>query len=459
MLANSVAAFGQNSGAGVAGAIDRGLARKERKNLLELDRQAHAASIASAEGIEQQQAERDYLGNGYSLISGLPKEQQQAAYGEWYQGAQQKGFDLTGVHTPEQYSEQTLNLMGFGSGAALGAQGANKKTQFIPGSSIITQDENGQYYQGGLVQRGDQLEEVRVPITAEALVSDLGQTAEDQANTKVTTHQNLSNIDISEHGAKKDIDIDTAGDIAQSTARGGDRADREKADISRARDLGKGLPALRRSMSILQSVKTGGFAKAKLAATNFFGITGADAGELSRNLGRGILGQLKEVFGAQFTDNEGRRLEDIEANFGQSAEANMRLIAGVILAAEDAIRVGIDAANAAGDTREAEYLESLLTKEFDAAGYVDEFLGGETPTQLNENGRASIGDVVGGSPAPASAPAAAVPAAAQAPAQAAPAAAPAPATTYTVGQIVEHNGKSYRVTGGDLNDPVVELVE
>lgn len=459
MLAGSVAAFGQNSGAGVAGAIDRGLARKERKNLLELDRQAHAASIESAQGIEQQQAERDYLGNGYSLISGLPKEQQQAAYGEWYKGAQQKGFDLNGVHTPEQYSEQTLNLMGFGSGQALGAQGA-KGSKFISGSSIITQDEDGQYYQSGLVQNGDTFSEVRVPITAESLVSKLGQSAEDQATTKVNTAQDLSDIDINEHAAIQGINIDTADDIAESSARGGDRADREKADISRARDLGKGLPALRRSMSILQSVKTGGFAKAKLAATNFFGITGADEGELSRNLGRGILGQLKEVFGAQFTDNEGRRLEDIEANFGKSAEANMRLIAGVILAAEDAIKVGIKAARDAGDTGEAEYLESLLSKEFDAAGYVDEFLGGEAPTQLNENGRAAIGDVVGGSPAPAPAPAPAqaAPAAAQAPAQAAPAA-PAAATTYTVGQIIEHNGKSYRVTGGDLNDPVVELVE
>ena len=442
MLANSVAAFGQNSGAGVAGAIDRGLARKERKNLLELDRQAHAASIASAEGIEQQQAERDYLGNGYSLISGLPPEQQQAAYGEWYKGAQQKGFDLNGVHTPEQYSEQTLNLMGFGSGAALGAQGA-KGSKFISGSSIITK-EGDQYYQSGLVQRGDTFDEVRVPISGDAFVDKLGQTAEDQANTKVTTAQDISNIDISEHGAKKGIDIDTADDIQESTIRGGDRAKREVADIDRARDLGKGLPALRRSMSILQSVKTGGLAQAQLAATNFFGVTGADAGELSANLGRGVLGQLKEIFGPQFTEREGRDLKDIEAGFGKSAETNMRLIAGVILAAEDAIKVGIDAANAAGNTREAEYLESLLTKEFDAAAYVDEFLGGETPTQLNENGRASVGDVTGGSPAPAAAPAAA---------------APAPATTYTVGQIIEHNGQSYRVTGGDLNDPDVELVQ
>jgi hypothetical protein len=32
-------------------------------------------------------------------------------------------------------------------------------------------------------------------------------------------------------------------------------------------------------------------------------------------------------------------------------------------------------------------------------------------------------------------------------------------TKYTVGQIIDHGGKKYRVTGGDLNDPDVEPVQ
>lgn len=86
------------------------------------------------------------------------------------------------------------------------------------------------------------------------------------------------------------------------------------------------LPIVARGIELLNTVQTGGIDAVKLQATNLFGVTGADEAELSANLGKAVLSQLRSTFGAQFTEAEGRRLSEIEAGFGKSTAGNRRLL-------------------------------------------------------------------------------------------------------------------------------------
>lgn len=120
------------------------------------------------------------------------------------------------------------------------------------------------------------------------------------------------------------------------------------------------LPVINRALELLDSVKTGGIDAAKLAATNFLGVTGADESELSNNLGKAVLSQLRATFGAQFTEREGARLDALEANFGKSTEGNKRILQQVKKLVERAARRGIDAAERTGDKFSADEIRRSM---------------------------------------------------------------------------------------------------
>ena len=117
---------------------------------------------------------------------------------------------------------------------------------------------------------------------------------------------------------------------------------------------------LRRSINLLNTIPTGGLAAAKLAATDFLGVTGADEGELSANLGRAVLSQLKDTFGAAFTDQEGLRLERLSARFGRSTESNKRILQQALMIAEESANRGIARAYDDGDVETASEIEDML---------------------------------------------------------------------------------------------------
>ena len=98
-----------------------------------------------------------------------------------------------------------------------------------------------------------------------------------------------------------------AGQIAGAQAQARGAAESARALIDRAVPAAESTAVLKRSLDLLDRVDTGTFASIKLAATDLFGVTGADVGELSQNLSRAVLSQLRETFGAAFTENEGRR--------------------------------------------------------------------------------------------------------------------------------------------------------
>jgi len=106
------------------------------------------------------------------------------------------------------------------------------------------------------------------------------------------------------------VELETKPAIAAAETSAKANASRQQEFIDKGVTAGDAYPTIARGLSLLRGgVETGGFARAKLAATNFFGVTGADETELSNNLGKAVLSQLRETFGAAFTAKEGEQLQ------------------------------------------------------------------------------------------------------------------------------------------------------
>ena len=109
------------------------------------------------------------------------------------------------------------------------------------------------------------------------------------------------------------------------------------------------LPTIKRSIGLLDGIKTGGFSKVQLWAKQAFGIESADEGELSNLLGKAVISQYRQVFGAQFTESEGEKLDTIEAGLGKSTEANIRVLNNVLKLAEKKVKLAKSLAEKRGD--------------------------------------------------------------------------------------------------------------
>ena len=117
---------------------------------------------------------------------------------------------------------------------------------------------------------------------------------------------------------------------------------------------------VKRSIELLKTVETGGIDAALLRAKQLFGIEGADEAELSTNLGKNVLAQLKPIFGSAFTVKEGEELKRIEAGFGKSTAGNIRLLERTLKIADRAARRGIAAAKDQGDAFTENEIRSSL---------------------------------------------------------------------------------------------------
>ncbi len=118
---------------------------------------------------------------------------------------------------------------------------------------------------------------------------------------------------------------------------------------------------IRRAISLLDVVETGGPEAFALAVKQGLGIEGADEGELSNTLGKSVLSQLRETFGAAFTENEGNRLARIEASFNKSPATNKRLLGQALRIAENTARRASEAAKERGQNEVVADIEDLLT--------------------------------------------------------------------------------------------------
>ena len=136
---------------------------------------------------------------------------------------------------------------------------------------------------------------------------------------------------------------------AEGTETGRGKIQRQNKDVENGMEVAAGLPIIRRALQLMETMETGGLASIGLKARQFFGVEGADEGELSANLGVAVLSKLRSTFGAAFTQEEGNRLIDLSASFTRSPEANKALLKQGLLIIEGAIRRGTEAAKELGD--------------------------------------------------------------------------------------------------------------
>jgi hypothetical protein len=160
------------------------------------------------------------------------------------------------------------------------------------------------------------------------------------------------------------LTADQKAQLEATQLRSVDKEQRLQDRINEGIDAVKGLPILRRGLQLLDTVKTGGINNARLQIKKFFGVEGADEGELSANLGRAVLAQLRQTFGAAFTEREGARLDSLSARFGASTESNKQLLRQAEDIILNAARRGIDAAKQVGDNYALEDINKYVSGEY-----------------------------------------------------------------------------------------------
>ena len=116
----------------------------------------------------------------------------------------------------------------------------------------------------------------------------------------------------------------------------------------------------KRSLDLLKGIETGGFEGVALRARQLFGIQAADEAELTTGMLRGVLAQLRPIFGAAFTAAEGDSLKAIEANIGKSTEGNRALLSQLLKIQERSAKRGAAAARKIGDDFTADEIEAQL---------------------------------------------------------------------------------------------------
>ena len=145
-------------------------------------------------------------------------------------------------------------------------------------------------------------------------------------------------VDPEEYAIQMDLAVKSgpllAGKTSEAQAMGGADAGRIQEAMNEGISAAEQIPNLRDALDLLDLMETGGINQVKFRMNRLTGITPADEGELNYLMSKNVLGQLKTIFGAAFTAQEGQLLRDIEANEGQSTEVNKRLIARALAALE-----------------------------------------------------------------------------------------------------------------------------
>lgn len=173
---------------------------------------------------------------------------------------------------------------------------------------------------------------------------------------------------------------------AESTAKG--ESDRKQDFINRGVAAAEGVPVVKRAITLLDSVGTGGFDKVALQAKQAFGIESADEGELSYNLGKSVLSQLRETFGAAFTAAEGERLQKLEAGLGRNPATNKRILKQAEAMMLAKAKRGRKAAEESGDDFTVSDIDSFLNMSLDPSNQ------GGSGKGVNTGGIIDVNDLV-----------------------------------------------------------------
>ena len=176
-----------------------------------------------------------------------------------------------------------------------------------------------------------------------------------------------------------------AGAMAAARTQATGSEERAQGIINQGQDAANSTAVLRRSLALLDRVATGGFNRVALATKKLFGVEGGDEGELSANLGKAVLSQLRATFGAAFTAKEGESLKQIEAGFGSSVDTNKRLLNNALAIAENSAQKAIRRAELRGDYETADEIEAAL--QFNLADIDAEFAEESPPAGTPTSGR------------------------------------------------------------------------
>lgn len=208
---------------------------------------------------------------------------------------------------------------------------------------------------------------------ARRIAAGLDPRAGDSSQERILRDPNLSNAAIDLEGGKAGAKTQASGE-----------AERVQGYINQGREVADGAPILRRGLELLNRVQTGGVLnEAQLAFAKRLGVETADQGELSANLGKAVLSQLRETFGAQFTEQEGQRLENLEAGFGKNNATNQRLLNQALEIVEFKAKRAAQLARDNGDIVTAQLIEDAL--KFEITGGEQESTGQPAAVDMSDD--------------------------------------------------------------------------
>lgn len=149
-------------------------------------------------------------------------------------------------------------------------------------------------------------------------------------------------------------------DSAINQARRKTSQERQQGFIDSGVSSADNLQTVKRSIELLDDVKTGGIDNALLKAKQLLGIESANEAELSYELGKNVLKQLKPTFGAAFTVNEMMELKRMEAGLGKSVAGNKRILKNLEKMLNRSAQRGMRAAKSLGEDFAANEIELAL---------------------------------------------------------------------------------------------------
>jgi len=357
-IANQIAQFGMNTGQNIQNTVSNAFARNENQRRYDAQQQRLTAADQAAVAQKNLEREQAYAANGFRVMSQLPADQRPAAWQQWVETGVRQGIDMAGV--PPQYSDSLLQKLAFQGGGVDRQNAPSSTTAFnamIHGLSAEDQN-RARRINLGVDPRA------MSGAAKNVLIGGVNHVFDPASKTYVPAVVS-GEVVTPETVAASEATIKQSG--AEGGALGKGQEERAQDQISRGLEIAKGVPSITRAISLLESVDTGGFDRAALKAKEVFGIESGDEGELSNLLGKAVLSQLRETFGAQFTVEEGKRLENIEANLGKSPAANRRALKNALTMAKTAAHRAKRLATTRNDVETVEAIDHYLALDLGAA--------------------------------------------------------------------------------------------
>lgn len=347
-MANSILQGVVSQPVDLAGAFSRGQQMYNSNQSAQLDQQRAKQDIGEVD--YQKNVRKLQIANRLAKQAiGLPQEARAKLMQDYSGALMSVGFTQEDLANTPLDDAGLQNLIAQTDSVIQASDKGNEKdvqqAQYVEGLGYVQQLRNGQVTMAELSP--EQQAKVKQALNAQA-----GRQA--QAYGQKQTAGLLAEAQLAP-------DIERDKTIAKETGAGNIK--RAQDYVDRGVTAAEGIPNVRRALTLMNDIQTGGVDKVAIRARQLFGIEGADEGELSYNMGKAVLSQLKDTFGAAFTLKEGERLEKLEAGLGRSPETNKRILAQALQVMETKAKRGADAARELDDDFAAQDIEKYLSME------------------------------------------------------------------------------------------------